>query len=174
MQNNSPKTSSEHIRLLTISALMAAICLLLTAYLHIPSSKGYIHIGDGIIFLAGSMLPAPYAMAVGIVGEGLADILSGYAVWFPATAVVKGLTALMFSRKSEKIITVRNILAIIPALIICVAGYITWEAIVITDFKTAALQLPSYAIQIGSSSLLYIFLGIMLDNIRFKKKFLEK
>ncbi|MBQ7755975.1 MAG: ECF transporter S component, partial [Oscillospiraceae bacterium] len=88
------KNISQKIRLLTISAFLAALCLLLTAYLHIPSSKGYIHIGDGIIFLASSILPTPYAMGVGIAGAGLADILSGYAVWFPATAVVKGVTAL--------------------------------------------------------------------------------
>ena len=166
------KNTSEKIRLLTIAALMAALCLLLTGYLHIPSSKGYIHIGDGIIFLAASMLPAPYAVGVGIAGAGLADILSGYAIWFPATAVVKGVTALMFSRRSEKIITVRNLLAIIPSFIVCAGGYIVYEALVITDFKTAAVQIMSYVTQITASAVLYILVGITLDKIDFKKKFL--
>lgn len=169
------KTStSEKIRLLTISALMAALCLLLTGYLHIPSSKGYIHIGDGIIFLAASMLPSHYAVGVGVVGAGLADILSGYAVWFPATAVVKGVTALLFSSKSKKIITTRNIIALIPSLIICAGGYICYEAVVITDLKTAAIQFPSYVIQIAASSVLYVLAGLTLDKIGFKKKFQGK
>ncbi|MBE6837369.1 MAG: TIGR04002 family protein [Ruminococcus sp.] len=166
------KNNSNKIRLLTISALMASICLLLTAYLHIPSSKGYIHIGDGIIFLASSMLPTPYAVCVGIAGAGLADILSGYAIWFPATAVVKGVTALMFSNKGKKIITVRNLLAIIPSFIVCAGGYIVYEALVITDFKTAAVQIMSYVTQITASAVLYILVGITLDKIDFKKKFL--
>lgn len=168
------KNSSEKIRLLTISALMAALCLLLTGYLHIPSSKGYIHIGDGIIFLASSMLPFPYAVGVGVVGAGLADILSGYAIWFPATAVVKGATALMFSKKGRKIITSRNIIALVPSLVICAGGYILYEAVVIDDFKTAIVELPSYVIQISASAVLYIFLGVMLDKISFKKKFVDK
>lgn len=168
------KKTSEKIRLLTIAALMAALCLLLTGYLHIPSSKGYIHIGDGIIFLAASMLPSPYAVGVGVVGAGLADILSGYAIWFPATAVIKGLTSLMFSQKGEKIITIRNFLALIPSLFICAGGYTVYEAVVIDDFKTAALEIPSYVIQISASAVLYILLGVMLDRIDFKKKFFYK
>ena len=168
------KNTSQKIRLLTISAFLAALCLLLTAYLHIPSSKGYVHIGDGIIFLASSILPTPYAVGVGVAGAGLADILSGYAVWFPATAVVKGVTALFFSKKGEKIITVRNLLAIIPSFIVCAGGYIVYEALVITDFKTAVLQIMSYVTQIVASGILYVFLGVALDKINFKKKYFEK
>lgn len=168
------KNNRDKIRLLTISALMASICLLLTAYIHIPSSKGYIHIGDGIIFLSACLLPTPYAVCIGIAGAGLADILSGYAIWFPATVIVKGLTALLFSDKGEKIITVRNLLAIIPSFVICAGGYICYEALVITDFKTAALQIMSYVIQISASAVLYVAVGLTLDKIDFKKKFLYK
>ena len=168
------KNTSQKIRLLTISAFLSALCLLLTAYLHIPSSKGYVHIGDGIIFLASSILPTPYAVGVGVAGAGLADILSGYAVWFPATAVVKGVTALFFSSKGEKIITLRNLLAIVPSFIACAGGYIVYEALVITDFKPAALQIMSYVTQIVASGILYVFLGVALDKISFKKKFMYK
>lgn len=153
---------------------MAALCLLLTGYFHIPSSKGYIHIGDGVIFLASSILPTPYAMGVGIVGAGLADILSGYAIWFPATAIVKGLTALMFSNKGKKIITVRNIIAIIPSFVICAVGYIAYEAVVITDFKTAVVQIMSYVTQIVASAVIYIVVGVALDKMNFKNKFMDK
>lgn len=168
---NKNKTSVS-IRLLTVSALMAALCYVLTAYLHIPTNNGITHVGDGIIFLAASMLPLPYAAAVGAVGAGLADLLSGYAVWMPATLVIKAVTACFFSRKGEKIITVRNMIALVPALLLCAGGYTAYEALVIDDLKTAAAAIPSYCVQIGASAVLYILLGFGLDRINFKKKFL--
>ena len=45
---------------------------------------GYIHLGDALIYLAAVLLPAPYAMAAGAIGGGLADLLTA-PVWAPAT-----------------------------------------------------------------------------------------
>ena len=168
---NKNKTS-ESIKLLTVSAVLAALCYVLTAYLHVPTNNGITHVGDGIIFLAASMLPLPYAAAVGAVGAGLADLLSGYAVWMPATLVIKAVTACFFSRKGEMIINIRNIIALVPALLLCAGGYTVYEALVIDDWKTAVVAIPSYCVQIGASTILYILLGLSLDRINFKKKFL--
>lgn len=167
--------TSEQIRLMTISALLAAICLILTGYFQIKSPiGGYTHVGDAMIFLAGSILPAPYAVAVGVIGEGMADILSGCAVYFPATAVIKAITALVFTNKGEKIITKRNLLAIIAAFVFCYVGYVAYDTFLYGDFKAAALSIPSYVVQIGGSAILYIALGIALDKTGFKKKFFSK
>lgn len=106
-----------------MTGLFAAMIYVLTAWLHIPTGAGYTHAGDGLIYLAASMLPTPYAMAAGAIGAGLADGLSGFVVWLPGTIVIKAITALCFSRKTEKIICVRNLLGIIPALVICVVCY---------------------------------------------------
>lgn len=165
------KNQKINIRLLAVSAMLAALCYVFTAYFHIPTGNGITHIGDGVIFLAACLLPLPYAAAVGAVGAGLADVLSGYAVWLPATIVIKALTACLFSRKKEKIITFRNLAAIVPALIICAAGYTVYEGFVISDFKTAAVQIPFYCIQIAFSSAVYVVLGLGLDRLGFKKRF---
>ena len=61
---NKEKTKiSVNTRLITLSAVFAAMTYALTAFLHIPTAKGYIHIGDAVIFIAASLLPKPYAMA---------------------------------------------------------------------------------------------------------------
>ena len=71
------KERNLNIRRLVLSGLFIAIIFVLTAYLHIPTAKGYIHIGDAMIFLSASLLPTPYAIAVSAIGGALADALSG-------------------------------------------------------------------------------------------------
>ena len=51
-----------------LTALMAAIIYVFTAYIHVPSHTGYTHVGDGFLYLAASLLPAPYAAAAGAIG----------------------------------------------------------------------------------------------------------
>ena len=97
-----PSRSGKQIRLIALTGLFMAVIYVLTAYLHIPTTKGYVHIGDGIIFLAASILPAPYAVAAASIGGALSDALSGYWIWVPATLMIKGLTALFFTSKREK------------------------------------------------------------------------
>ena len=92
------------IRLLTLTALFAALIFLLTAYLHIPSANGYTHIGDAFVYLAGALLPPGYAAAAGAIGAALADLMTGYAFWAPASILIKALTACLFTAKASKIL----------------------------------------------------------------------
>lgn len=163
--------TAKNIKLLTITALMAALVYVLTAFLHVPTNNGYTHVGDGIIFLAASLLPLPYAMAVGAVGAGLSDLLSGFAVWLPATFIVKAVTACFFTNKKPKILCFRNILAVIPAWITCVLGYALYEGTFISSYKVAFLAMPANTVQIASSMILYLVLAAGLDKIDFKKNF---
>ena len=169
------RSRSQKIRRMAISGLFAALIYVFTAYLHIPTGAGYTHAGDGLIYLAACILPTPYAAAAGAVGGALADGLTGFLVWMPATIIIKAVTALFFSDKSEKIITFRNILGIIPSLVLCVVGYSLYEGVVMAKgFSAAAViaafgQTPAYCIQVAASSVLYIAVGIALDKVSFKK-----
>lgn len=167
---------AEKIRLITATGLFAALIFVFTAYLHIPTGAGYTHAGDGLIYLAACILPAPYAVAAGVVGGALADGLSGYPIWIPATILIKALTALCFSRKTSKILCVRNILGIIPALLLCIVGYSVYEGVVLTKaLSKAALiaaftQTPSYFVQVGASAVLFVALAVALDRTDIRKK----
>lgn len=142
-------SKSNKTKLIALSGLFAALIFILTM-IHIPTGNGYTHAGDGLIYLAACILPAPYAVAASIIGGMLADGLSGAAIWIPATIVIKALTALCFSNKTEKIICLRNILGIIPSLVLCVVGYSLYEGVFMTGgFSWAALgaafvQTPAY------------------------------
>lgn len=167
---------SERVRRLVLTGMLSALIFVFTAYLHIPTGAGYTHAGDGLIYLAGSMLPMPYAVAAGIIGGALADGLSGYPVWIPATIVIKAITAMFFTNKKNKIITVRNILAIIPSLVVCVVGYSLYEGIFMTGEVSAAavmaafVQTPAYFVQVGASAVLFIAVGIAFDKAGISKK----
>ena len=170
------KSHSLKMHRITATGLFAALIYIFTAYFHIPTGAGYTHAGDGLIYLAAAILPTPYAMAAGAIGGALADGLSGFVVWIPATIVIKAVTAAFFSNKTKKILSLRNILGIIPSAVICIVGYSFYEGVVIVgEFSMAALtaaftQTPSYLIQIGTSSLLFISVSLLLDRIDFKKK----
>lgn len=166
---------SDKIKKMVLTGLFSALIFVFTAYIHVPTGAGYTHAGDGLIYLSASILPMPYAIASGVIGGALADGLSGFPVWIPATIIIKAITAMFFSNKTDKIITKRNLLGIIPSLIICIVGYSLYEGIVITkSLSTAAIiaaftQTPSYLIQIAASSVLYITVGLALDKSGFKR-----
>jgi uncharacterized repeat protein (TIGR04002 family) len=176
MEKKSTYSRSEKTRYLALSGLFAALIFIVTAYMHIPTGVGYTHAGDGLIYLAACLLPTPYAVAAAVIGGALADGLTGFAVWIPATVVIKLLTALFFTSKGEKIITVRNLLGIVPSLIVCVCGYSLYEGIVMTEgFSTATIvaafgQTPAYCVQVVASTVLYVVVGTAFDKIGIKRR----
>lgn len=159
-----------NIKNLCIAGIFTALIFVTTAYLHIPSHVGYTHVGDGLIYLAASLLPMPYAICAASIGALLADCLTGFAIWAPASVIIKALTVLFFSSKKEKIITKRNLTALLPAALLCFIGYYVYEALIISNFTAALAGLIGYIMQSLLSSILYVILGFSLDKISFKNK----
>lgn len=164
------------VRRLVLTGLFSALIFVFTAYIHVPTGAGYTHAGDGFIYLAACILPTPYAVAAGMIGGALADGLTGFPVWIPATIVIKAVTALFFTSKKEKIINLRNILGILPSLAVCIVGYSLYEGIFMAGgFNKAAIiaafgQTPFYSIQVAASSVLFIAAGLALDKSGLKKR----
>ena len=159
----------QRIKNVCLAATFTAIVFVLTAYLQIPSHTGYIHIGDSFIMLSACLLPTPYAVFVGGAGAMLADCLTGFALWAPASVIIKALTALMFTNKKENIINLRNLLAIIPSFILCIGGYYIYEALISTNFIAALSGIIGSVMQSLISSALFVVLGITFDKLKIKK-----
>lgn len=153
-------------RLLCQTAAFAAIIYLFTALLHLPSHTGYTHVGDGFLFLAACFLPAPYAAAAGAVGAGLADLLGGYALWMPATVLIKSCTALYFSHTTSRILCPRNLLALLPAWVTCIAGYYGYEALLTGNWVAPMAGISGYLTQCALSSVVFVLLGGALNPLR--------
>lgn len=164
------------IKNMILAALFAAMIYVMTAFVHIPTQQGYVHIGDGVIYLAAAILPTPFAMFAAAIGAGLSDYLSGYAIWVLPTVIIKAATAAVFTSKKDKILDKRNLLSIIPAGLICIGGYyISGVALAILSgsaaeaaFAAAIADIPTNAIQVAGSTALFIILGGAFDKSGLK------
>lgn len=86
----------QSLRRLVLSALFAALACIATLVIQLHvSPNGYINLGDCIVLLCGWLLSPAYGAAAAGIGSAMADILSGYAYYAPATLVVKALMALL-------------------------------------------------------------------------------
>ncbi len=163
---------NKKVRLISISGIFTAFVFVVTAYLHIPTVNGYVHVGDGLIYLAACILPWQYSIAVGAGGALLADCLTGFAIWAPGSVVIKSLTALLFTSKKNKIINLRNCLMLIPAAIICAGGYYLYESLIYANFVSSLAGIPASLTQSVVSSLLFVAIGVAFDKMNYKSKLL--
>ena len=86
--------NSNKTRKIVFSALMASLTAVATMVIHVPSPfNGYIHLGDGMVLLSGILLGPLAGAAAGGLGSMMADLLSGYAFYAPATFIIKALAA---------------------------------------------------------------------------------
>ena len=166
-QNN--QNNQKGILYMCLAGVLAALVFVFTAYLHIPSVNGYVHIGDGFIYFAACLLPLPYGLFVGAGGAVLADCLTGYAVWAPGSAVIKALLVICFCRKGNKILCRRNWIALLPAAAICVGGYYLYGSIITGNFVAPLADVPGNVMQSLCSSVLFAVLAAAADKLNLKK-----
>ena len=150
---------------------MKIVMTSLLAALKIPSPlNGYINLGDCVVLAAGWMLSPIYAFFSAGIGSALADLLSGYATYAPATFVIKGLMALvafygfkLLHNKLGKITA--QIIAGFIAEIIMILGYFVFEGF-LYGFAPSVVNIPANAVQ-GVAGLIA---GILLVKIFEKSK----
>ena len=170
-----PTNTKKHLRRLTLAAILCALVFVATRFTQIPivGSEGYIHLGDAFIYLAASILPTPYACAVGAIGAGFADITS-FPIFAPGTIILKTLITLFFTSKPEKLLCKRNIVAAVPAGAVTVVGYYLYEAVFIANnFASPLASIPFNIIQAVSSAAVFFAVGLMFDKLLLKNKILK-
>lgn len=170
MKKSSMKKNN--IKRMCLAGIFTALVYVVTAYLHIPTYNGYVHCGDGLIFIAACILPMPYSIAVGVFGAMFADLLTGFAIWAPGSMIIKGLLALLFTCKANKIITKRNLLMLLPAALISTVGYYLYEVVIYGNFLAALSGVPGSLAQAVASSVVFVALGVAMDRYDVKKKML--
>lgn len=118
----------QQIRRLTLGGVLAALVLLLTLLvkLPVPATGGYVHLGDGVIFLA-AMLLGPYAALIGGIGSALADLLGGYFIYIAPTFLIKGAMGGIAGLLVRERAPLRNALVFALCETIMVLGYFLFE-----------------------------------------------
>ena len=113
---------------LTLAGVMAALVFVMTYVpkVPVPVTGGYVHLGDGAIFLA-TLLLGPLGIPAAAIGSGLSDLLGGYMVYVIPTMVIKALVALVAWKLYKEGSWLRAIVAFVLAEAVMVAGYFALE-----------------------------------------------
>lgn len=122
--------NDKQIRRLAIGGVMAALVFVMT-YLPkvpVPVTGGYVHLGDGMVFLA-AMLLGPMGVAASAVGSALSDLVGGYMTYLVPTFLIKGVMALVAWKLYKPGKWLQTAIAFIIAEAVMVAGYFVFEAV---------------------------------------------
>lgn len=116
------------VKKLTMAGVMAALVFVMTwvPKVPVPVTGGYVHLGDGAIFLS-VLLLGPLGIPAAAIGSGLADILGGYLVYALPTMVIKALVALIAWKGWKQGAWLRAVTAFLLAEAVMVAGYFLFE-----------------------------------------------
>ena len=154
--------------------MLAALACVATMIIKLPSPLGgYINLGDCIVLLCGWVLGPVYAFMAAGIGSALADIFSGYALYAPATFVIKGLMALVayaiFASLSKKIKPFgARLLGAVIAEIAMIGGYFVFEGF-IYGFAPSLVNIPANAVQ----GIAGVIVGMMLITLFEKQNILK-
>ncbi len=158
---------------LATAGLMAALVVVGTMLIQVPTpGKGYIHIGDSMVYLCGILLGPSLGALAAACGSLLADIFSGYGVYAPASFIIKGLDAWMvgflylrFVRPQDPITKkiVSFAIAVLFGGTIMVGGYLAYETM-LYGFATAAVSLLANITQAVGGGILAVPLLLALNR----------
>jgi uncharacterized repeat protein (TIGR04002 family) len=159
------------IRNVVISGLFAAMIFVVTAYFpRISTVRGYIHVGDSVIYIAACLLNQPAAAISAALGGFLADALTGYPLWAPYTAIIKAALTLPFTAMGPKMLSIRNLLAPLAAFPITIGGYYLAAWMMTGSYAAALAEVPLNAVQAGVSMLIYIVVAANVDKTDLKNR----
>lgn len=148
------------------AALLAALACVATMIIKIPSPmKGYINLGDCIVLVAGWMLSPAYGFLAAGLGSALADLVSGYVLYAPATFLIKGLMAVV-AFGADKLLRKKfgrlsaGMISGAAAETMMVLGYFAFEG-VLYGFLPAMVNIPANVVQ-GTAG---VMLGVILRKV---------
>ena len=156
----------ERVRKLALGGLFSALVLLATWQLKVPLPVGYIHLGDGVIFLS-AMLLGNYAALIAGVGSALSDLLAGWPQYIAATFVIKALMGLLAAWLARSGKQIRNLFVFLAAEILMVGGYCLFETF-LYNWSTAVGNIPFNLLQGAAGVALGIAFSLYLPHLKKK------
>ncbi|MBQ8428500.1 MAG: ECF transporter S component [Clostridia bacterium] len=126
------------VKRLVYTAVFAALCCIATWVVTIPLPYGYFNIGDVFVLLASWCLGPLYGGLAAGLGCALADVFSGYAIYAPATFVIKvamAVVAYFLYALLKKLVRVEKLdfipraIAAIVAETVMLTGYFLFDSV---------------------------------------------
>ena len=149
------------------AAMLAALTFIATIVIKIPSPlNGYLNLGDALVLLTGCLLSPTLAFLAAGIGSAMADAISGFFIYVPATFIIKGVMALLVSlimkySKERKLLS--KIVGGVLAELLMVTSYYIFEGF-IYGFGVSMINIFPNALQGGVG---YI-IGMVFIKIFYK------
>jgi uncharacterized repeat protein (TIGR04002 family) len=153
------------------AAMFTAMIFIMTRFIQVPVATGYVHLGDALIYICALIVAPPWAFVAAALGGLLADVTSGWAVYAPATVIIKILIALPFvivRKRSNKLLSIPTALFTVLAGIVTVGGYFAADMII--DRAYAVTNIPGNIIQAVGSAIVFVILAAAFDAADIKRK----
>lgn len=156
---------------IAFTGVFAAMVFVTTFFIKVPVASGYVHFGDALIYIGAGIIGGPWAMVAGAIGAGLADLIGGYAIYAPASIIIKALIVVPFmlvAKKEDKLFNLKSVLMTIPSGVITVGGYFIADMII--DKSYAVIDIPGNVIQAVGSAVIFAVVAYALDKAKVKDK----
>jgi uncharacterized membrane protein len=129
---------------IVFSGVLAAFVFIATVVVKIEiPGGGYFNLGDTTVIISGVILGPLFSFFAAAIGSMLADLCLGYAIYAPASFLIKGIMALVVALmygKNKRIFM--SCAGAFISEIIMVCGYFLYEIILTNNTGTALLGIP--------------------------------
>ena len=166
-------------KMLAFTALFAALCCVGTLFIAVPLPNGYFNVGDVFVLLAGWCMGPLFGAAAAGLGSCLADILNGFALYAPATFLIKALDAaaayllwraMRLAVKKDGFDVFARGVAAVGGELLMVLGYFAFECL-LYGAAGAAASLAGNAVQGGACIVLGVALVAVLYHLKSVRGF---
>lgn len=173
--NSSEKTYSVHmssqtkLKRMVVTALFIALTYvgcMINIQLPFGGKGGLIHLGNIPLFIGAILFGKKTGAIAGGVGMALFDLLSPYAAWAPFTFFIVGAMGFVTGAISQKKKGVFwYLVAMLPALLIKLAGYYMAEVILYGNWIVPLGSIPGNIIQVGTAIFVVLFIAPPLKKL---------
>lgn len=166
------------VKKITYMALIIAISVVLTFLIRIPvpSTQGYFHPGDAVLVIGVIILGKKNGAIAGSIGQALADLMGGYAIFAPVTLCAKILMGILLGTAFEKYERYRSdghkthlvstVIFALLALISMVAVYFLAETAIYGSPVIPLVEIPVNCLQFAFG----IIVGAIAGRLLKKRK----
>ncbi len=166
-------------RLVTMG-LMTALVFIGTVLIPIELPiKGFIHIGDSMVYLSAIFLGPIWGAVAAAVGSAIADLILGFVQYAPATFIIKGMDAMVVGfiyhrMKGKEDGAIRKAISFAVAVTvgatIMVSGYFSYEYY-LYGFEDAYVNIPANITQALWGGVLAYILLIPFEKLPMGMKY---
>jgi uncharacterized membrane protein len=151
---------------ISIIGIFTALNFIFTFWLQIPipATGGYINIGDTLVMFTALLFGPIIGGIAGGLGPMLADILSPYIIYAPATLIIKGIEGFLIGlisnpKEFETRISYRDIIAVLIGGFLIPFGYFIYEAYILgLGVVIAFVEIPGNFFQFGFAAVASILI----------------